>query len=178
MTEFEFDDLIRIYGKDILRFCRVAAGGLEGDELYQDTLLTLWEQRERLDVSGNVKSYALSVAIRLWKNKKRKYARRKRLVPSSSFEEGAERGNYAELSDDACVSPEQKAMERETEAEVRTAVRSLKENYRQVILLYYSADLKTREIAECLGIPENTVKTRLRKAKEILKAELEGKIYG
>lgn len=178
MTELEFDDLISFHGKDILRFCRVTAGCPEGDELYQDTLLTLWEQRERLDVSVNVKSYALSVAVRLWKNQKRKYARRKRILPSLSYEEGAERGDFAGLSDDTCVSPEQKAMEQETEKEVRAAVRSLKEKYRQVILLHYSADLKTKEIAECLGIPENTVKTRLRKAKEILKAGLEEKIHG
>ena len=178
MTEFEFDNLVKIHGKELLRFCRVTADGPEGDELYQEMLLKLWEQRDKLDVSINVKSYALSVAIRLWKNQKRKYARRKRLVPSSSYEEGAERGDYAELPADSCFSPEQNAITKETEAEIRKAVRGLKEKYRQVILLYYSADMKTREIAECLKIPENTVKTRLRKAKEILKAELEGKIYG
>lgn len=35
--------------------------------------------------------------------------------------------------------------------------------------LYYSADMKLTEIAECLHLSVNTVKTRLRKAKSLLK---------
>ena len=60
-------------GRDILRFCRLTTGDREtGDELYQDTMLILLEKGARLDPVQNTKSYALSVAILLWKNKKRK----------------------------------------------------------------------------------------------------------
>ena len=57
-------------GKDILRFCRMLSGNTEdGDELYQDTMLTLSEKLKKLDAKQNVKNYALSVSIMLWKNK-------------------------------------------------------------------------------------------------------------
>lgn len=42
---------------------------------------------------------------------------------------------------------------------------ALPEKYRLVVYLYYSADMKLTEIAECLHLSVNTVKTRLRKAK-------------
>ena len=59
------------HGRDILWFCRMTAGNAhEGDELYQDTMLTLLEHLDRLDEKNNSKSYALSVAIRLWKIRK------------------------------------------------------------------------------------------------------------
>ena len=60
--------IISAYGSDILRFCRITAGSnAEGDELYQDTMLVLLEKQSNLDGSQNVKAYALSVAVKLWK---------------------------------------------------------------------------------------------------------------
>ncbi len=177
MTEVEFETFTKVHGKDILRYCRLTAGMLEGDELYQDTLLKLWEQREKLEAEGNLKSYALSISIRLWKNAKRKYARRRRLAPCQSYEDLLENGEDAGGLAGSSGSPENKILEAETNQEIRQAVRKLPEKYKQVILLYYSANLKIREIAKCLKIPESTTKTRFYKAREILKKELEGKFY-
>ena len=55
---------------------------------------------------------------------------------------------------------------------IQNAINKLKKEYKMVILLYYSKGLKYKEISEILNIPQNTVKTRLRRAKEILKNEL------
>ena len=55
---------------------------------------------------------------------------------------------------------------------VQRQVRALPQKYRTVVYLYYSAGLKFKEIAECLHIPESTVKSRMRKAKSILKTKL------
>ena len=57
-----------------------------GDELYQDTMLKLLEKTKQLDIQQNVKSYALSISILLWKNKKKKYANRNRLLPVESID--------------------------------------------------------------------------------------------
>lgn len=86
MNNDEFEQFVLKFGKDILRFCRMTAGDAEnGDELYQDTMLKLLEKRKRLDSMQNTKSYALSTSIYLWKNKKKKYANRMRLVPIDSI---------------------------------------------------------------------------------------------
>ncbi|MCL4392817.1 RNA polymerase sigma factor [Patescibacteria group bacterium] len=55
---------------------------------------------------------------------------------------------------------------------VQSAINKLKKEQKTIILLYYIEGLKYREIAEILNIPENTVKTKIRRAKEILKNEL------
>ena len=68
MTKQKFDEFILAHGRDILWFCRMTTGNAqEGEELYQDTMLTLLEQIEKLDEANNTKSYALSVAVRLYK---------------------------------------------------------------------------------------------------------------
>ena len=43
--------------------------------------------------------------------------------------------------------------------------------------MYYSADLSVKEIAEVMKIPEGTVKSRMNKAKHLLKKELEALGY-
>lgn len=54
------------------------------------------------------------------------------------------------------------------------AISTLNRDYQTVIILFYYHDLSIRCIGETLGIPENTVKTHLRRAKIELKKILEG----
>lgn len=59
------------------------------------------------------------------------------------------------------------------EVEVRTAVKALPLKIRQVIILYYSEQLTTKEISEILKIPKGTVLSRLDKGRKLLRLELE-----
>lgn len=58
-------------------------------------------------------------------------------------------------------------------AEVRAAVEGLPMKLRQVVVLYYMQDFSTKEIASILRIPKGTVLSRLSRARELLKAELD-----
>ncbi len=59
---------------------------------------------------------------------------------------------------------------------VDKAVNELNESYRMVIQLKYYADLSYAEMAEVLGIPEKTIKSRLFDARMILKDKLGNKL--
>lgn len=52
----------------------------EANDLYQDTFLKLMELGEELDDERNPKSYLLSIAVHIWKNRRRKYAWRQRIT--------------------------------------------------------------------------------------------------
>lgn len=54
------------------------------------------------------------------------------------------------------------------------AVMSLPQKYKEVVLLYYYQGLNLQEISEALGVAASTVSTRLKKAREKLRCELEG----
>lgn len=64
--------------------------------------------------------------------------------------------------------------EEEKEQEVYFEVLALPEKYRTAIHLFYYEGLTTKEIATILKTNENTIKTRLSRAKEKLKSRLEG----
>ena len=59
------------------------------------------------------------------------------------------------------------------EIEVRAAVEALPLKLRQVVILYYTQQLSTKEIASILHIPKGTVLSRLDKARKLLRTELE-----
>ena len=126
MNREEFEQFVMNCGKDILRFCRLTAGGREtGDELYQDTMLALLEKGARLDPVQNTKSYALSVAILLGKNKKRKYANRRRLVPVDSMER-MEEENGLDPPDDSAASPDEYLLREDERRTVQKIVAELR----------------------------------------------------
>lgn len=70
--------------------------------------------------------------------------------------------------------PEQDFTERETG--VMQAVQKLTQNYRTVIYLYYIQGYDTAEIAQILGVSQNTVLSRLARARKQLKGMLEGEV--
>ena len=174
MEKERLAQIIAAYGSDILRFCRITTGSsVEGDELYQDTMLVLLEKQSKLDRSQNVKAYALSVAVKLWKNRQRKVARRLRLVPQESLEELTQRG----IQPGEAPSPEETLLQKSQTEVLRELIRQLPEGYRLPLQLHYSADLPVKEIAKLMKLPESTVKTRLRRAKEQLRQKLEEMDY-
>lgn len=88
MNVTELEKCIELYGKDIYAFCRqLTYSQQEAEELYQDTFLKAMELLQKIDAGQNPKSYLLSIALRLWKNHKKKYATRKRIADMESLTE-------------------------------------------------------------------------------------------
>lgn len=170
MTKQELEVCIRSYGRDVYSFCKQLAGSKqEADELYQDTLLTAVERLEKLDSSSNPKSYLISISIRLWRNRKRKFAWRKRIADIRPMME-EQSGNLKERIE---VSPEERVLGKEMSAAVRQAVSRLPERLRIVTLLYYMEEFSTTQIANTLKLPKGTVLSRLYQARKLLRQELE-----
>ena len=169
MSREELEACIKANGRDIYSFCCHLAGSRqEADDLYQDTFLKMVEVGWRLDVTGNPKSYLLSVAVNLWRIRRRKSVWRQRITgPVISMEETVLEVSSGELPlEEQMISGEEKQL-------VQRAVSGLPERYRLPVLLFYMEELKLSEIAQVLNIPEGTVKSRLFKAKKLLKKELE-----
>ena len=177
LSNEEFEQFVRDNGKDILRFCRMTSGEKElGDELYQDTMLKLLEKQKRLDFGRNLKSYALSISILLWRNKKKKYANRNRVVPMESANRLEDEENLS-IADTVSPSPEEIVLKAEERTIIMQAVSDLPEKYKLPIYLYYSSSMSIKEIAQILQVPEGTVKSRMNKAKQVLNRELEALGY-
>ncbi|WP_342535551.1 sigma-70 family RNA polymerase sigma factor [Lysinibacillus sp. FSL K6-1151] len=60
----------------------------------------------------------------------------------------------------------------EERSQIGAAILKLSLAYREPVILYYFEEMRIRDIAQLLGIAENTVKTRLKRAREALKPHL------
>ncbi len=170
MTKSELEHCIVTYGTEIYSFCRSITFNLqEADDLFQDTFVKAMELLDDIDSKQNPKSYLLSVACKLWKNKKRKHAWRSRIADILCFSEETD----LEDMETAAFSPEQTFFEKEEASLVRQAVYRLPEKYKLPILLFYMEDLPMAQISFVLKIPVGTVKSRLHHAKKLLEKELE-----
>ena len=175
MTKQELEMCIDDYGKDIYSFCKHLTNNLlEADDLYQDTFLMAIELKEKIDYGNNPKSYLLSVALRIWKNKKRKFAWRKRIADMQPFVNERD----ADLSNSTELSLEERITSQEKDEAIRMAVNQLPEKLKIVVLLFYMEDLSTAQIAETVKIPTGTVLSRLHRARKILKRNLEDVLNG
>lgn len=166
MTKTELEACIQAYGTDLFSFCRHITNNMqEAEDLYQDTFLTAIEKTAKIDSKNNPKSYLLSIAVRLWKNKKRKFAWRARIAATHSFSE-----NQNETDPDPLhPSLEEQVIQKEEVRLVRQAVARLPKRLKFPVLLYYMEDMSTAEIAAILKIPAGTVKSRLYQARNALK---------
>ena len=175
MTKQELEICVNEYGKDIYSFCKHLTNNLpEADDLYQDTFLMAVESKDKIDYGSNPKSYLLSVALRIWKNKKRKYAWRKRIADVQPMVD--ERETY--MSESAEPSLEEKMIQAEQGENVRAAVKRLPDKLKIVVLLFYMEELSTKQVAEVMKIPTGTVLSRLYQARKALRKELEDVLDG
>jgi len=75
---------------------------------------------------------------------------------------------------DAGRKPDQIAIDNWVGAQLTEALQQLAPMYRVIVVLREIEGLSTREVAEVLGISEANVKTRLHRARTMLRAQLEG----
>ena len=170
MTKPELEICIHEYGTDIYSFCKYLTGNVqEAEELYQDTFLKVMELYKKIDVMQNPKSYLLAVALRIWKNRKRKYAWRKRIKDDRILPKEQETVVHEQTE----LSPEEQFLCKEEIQAVRCAVEKLPKRFQVIVLLYYMENMSVAQIASIVKIPKGTVKSRLYQARKLLEKELE-----
>ncbi|MCM1262895.1 MAG: RNA polymerase sigma factor [Butyrivibrio sp.] len=170
MKQEELEVYIDTYGKDLYSFCCCVANDRQkAEDLYQDTFLKMYEIMEKNTIITNPKSFLMGVALNLYRNYKRKSSIRQKIlgnrVPASENSEDIPSGEKA--VDDVVIFMEERAA-------VRKAVNKLPDKYRIPLILFYMEEFSQADIAAMMQISESAVKTRLHRAKKILREKLEG----
>lgn len=155
------------------------------EEVVQETFLALWNRAELFDPAlASLATWLRSIARNRTVDRLRAMGRRPTLVSLGShadpddMDAGLDRlGPDARVLGGAAppVSPEGAAEAASVRASIAAAVASMPEMERTVIVLAYREGLTQQEIAERLGWPLGTVKTRTRRAlarlRELLEAD-------
>lgn len=128
----------------------------DAEDVFQEVFLKLYDLDGDFKDGEHLKAWLIRVTVNCCKLLKRSAWSRKR----------------AELTEDIPAETAT-AEDGETAEAVIAAVRSLPEKYRPIVMMYYYEEMSCADIAAALKMNEATVRTRLKRAREKLRKELE-----
>jgi RNA polymerase sigma-70 factor (ECF subfamily) len=144
---------------------RMCSDRAEAEAITQEAFLRAWESlNRRKDVAA-----FLPWVIRIAVNAARDMLKKSRPLDFADLPPGEVSG-WAGPAIEVEAALEEKALL----GRLAEAVQQLPPAYRMVIALRYEAEMSYEEIAEILRLPLNTVRTRLHRAKDRLRENLEG----
>ena len=161
----------RLY-RYLLRMVRQPA---EAEDLFQQTWLRVAEKIQSYDQRRNFEAWLFTLARNLAIDHLRR-------VRPESLDEPARHEASGESAAARLVSHEPPALDRvlarERSSRLADAMEMLPVVQREVLTLRFEEEMKLEEIAEILGAPLSTVKTRLRRGLEHLRGKLESRFPG
>lgn len=152
-------------------FRRLGAGRSEAEDLTQDVFLKVYRSTSTYEARQALGSYVLRVARNAWIDRRRRQAAR---PGGSTLDAGREDEPAREYRDPRAEDPTARVERGEEARRLRAALSRLPATHAEVFELAVLQERPYAEIAELLGIPVGTVKSRVFHALRKLRAELEG----
>jgi RNA polymerase sigma-70 factor (ECF subfamily) len=157
-----FDALFRRYAPRLIRFLgRTTRGGHLIDEIVNDTMFVVWRKARTFNRCSKVSTWILGIASR------------RRLKTLERVDDRTGAVDIDELAAPAGCGPEAQFIRQDLQRCLRNAIDALPAEQRRVVMLTYFDGRTYAEIAEIVGCPVNTVKTRMFHARRRLKILLE-----
>jgi RNA polymerase sigma-70 factor (ECF subfamily) len=155
----------RLAGHSLAVALRVLGSRPEAEEVVQDVFVEVWTRAALFDATrGSARTWVLSMTRNRAIDRVRSRGASARMVDGARAE--------AEVASPLGVSPLESVVQREAREQIQSALALLSDEQRHVLELGYFEGLSQSEIAERLGQPLGTVKSRVRAAMEKLAAAL------
>jgi len=143
----------------------------DAEDLAQETLAKAYAAFHQFRPGTNFKAWIYRVLVNTYINS---YRRQRRAPQMKSWEEMAVDGDtdYAREDPSRLSSPEEAVLARLPDEEVQPALEALPDEFRIAVLLSDVEDFSYKEIADILGIPLGTVRSRIFRGRRLLRRRL------
>ena len=142
----------------------IARNASDAEDAAQDGFVKAWRALGRFREGAPFRPWLLQIVANEARNRRRSAGRRANLALRAATEAP---------SGDAAPSPEAALLSGEQRGALLAAVDELTEDQRTVVALRYFLGLSERDVAETLGVPQGTVKSRTARALERLRESYE-----
>ena len=137
----------------------------DAEDLVGDTILRAFERWDQYRLGTNIRAWLFTILYHVFVSRKRRIDAREVHAPDdadgwSAFEAVGE------------IDPEGRFYESFLDDEITRAIDALPDEYRTAVVLSDLHELRYAEIAEILGVPEGTVKSRLFRGRRLLQKKL------
>ncbi|MEN2768435.1 RNA polymerase sigma factor [Ornithinibacillus xuwenensis] len=135
------------------------------EEVVQDTFVIAFEKMKQLEDPTKLKSWLTSITVNCCRSRMRKWSWKNVLLHLDNVDK--------EQVDESMLTPEEALIDFVWNQNLSEAIQKLDYKYREVITLYYFNELKINEIALYTKSKESTIKSRLKRARFMLKELLQ-----
>nr|WP_276541836.1 sigma-70 family RNA polymerase sigma factor [Bacillus infantis] len=162
--EAAIDQIMQLYGQDILQLAYTYVKQKDvAEDLTQEIFIKCYKNLHQYNRKSMLKTWLWRIAVNHCKDYLRSWHNRHIILS----EEQAKSGSGMKDEVEAAV------IKKDDDSQLAAAVMNLPDHYREVIYLHYFEEMSIKEIAAVTGINQNTIKTRLKRAKQLLKERLE-----
>ena len=134
----------------IFRFaCRLVGDASSAEDVISEAFIEVWRQADRFEGRSTALTWIMSIA----RFKALSVRRRRQEVELDE--------KTAETAADQSSTPEEAVLEMDRSAQLRACLMQISPEHREIIDLVYYHDKTIEEVAEIIGAPRNTVKTRM-----------------
>lgn len=159
------DSYIQKHGRRLYGLCRtLCANPLDAEDLYQDTWLKVYKKFDLYNPEFEFERWLTRICVNTFRDH---YRKKKTSMIVDNFQS-------QEIKDTILNNAPAKVDE--DYSDLHDAVQRLPEKIRLTVILYYFKELDVSETAQALSIPTGTVKSRLNKARNLLKELMEDEI--
>lgn len=165
-NEKALEILVGRYFKRVYNFTvRYIGNAKEAEDLTQEVFLKAWRGLKKFDQKRSFRAWLWQIVRNVCVD----YLRRKKMLVFSALENGEDGERFLDNIADAGESIIDKIDRKELARQIQKHLAELSEQSREVILLRYGQQMSFKEIADLLGEPIDTVKSRSRRALIALK---------
>lgn len=158
----DLKELMHQYTESLIRLAYYYVKDLQvAEDIVQEVFIKFYHNQHHYEERGELKAFLTKMTINKSKDYLKSWAYRKVQLQNKLFSHASKR-NLDEL------------VKKDEQAIIGEAILELPLKQREVLIYFYFNEITITEIAHILSIPEGTVKTRLRRGKELLKNQLKG----
>lgn len=170
-SEAAFRALVSRYRTRIMNLvCRFINDRDRAEEISQEVFLRVFRNRERYRKSGKFSTWIFTIAVNLTKNEIRSRVRHRGTFSLDAMEE--ESGGQGVSFPDSKPLPDEDLNAHEIGTKVAEALRKIPARYREAVMLRDVEGLSYEEVGQILRIPGGTVRSRINRARLMLKERL------
>lgn len=154
------EKMISLYGNDVLRIATAYTRDAEiSKDIFQEVFIKVAKNISKFEKRSSEKTWLIRITVNTCKDYL-KSSWNKKVI------------QMEEIESNTTLNSDENILEKEQSSLIIQEILNLPIKYKDILLLYYYQDFSTPDISKILNIPEASVRTRLRRARELIKDKL------
>jgi len=169
-----FEVLLTRHRRAVYNFILRFVGDREtAEDLLQEAFMRVIKGAEAYKRQAKFTTWLYTIARNLCVDQTRRRKHRKHASLDAPMDATAESGTLLDVIPSGDMASDRISANKQLHATMQRAIAGLSEDQREVFLMREFLDMPFKQIADVVGVPENTVKSRMRYALEKLRLELD-----